>query len=63
MNKNRRERIQAAYETLGEVRDEEEEAYNNLPVSLQESERGGAMQQNIADLEEATCYLEDIIER
>lgn len=58
MNKQRREDLydvvellDKAAERLTEIRDEEE-AYENLPDSLQDSERGNAMQ-------DAICQLED----
>ena len=50
MNKTRRRSIQQIIDHLTELkehidllRDEEQEAYDNLPESLQESERGEAM--------------------
>lgn len=75
MNKDRRKRIaraidliNEAWEILEEVKDEEEEAYNNMPEGLQSSERGERMEQYIEILEEAvdnldTTSLEEIVER
>ena len=74
MNKERRKRleeIQTKINTLlceiEEIRNEEESAYENLPESLQDSERGENMQeaidtlQNVYDeLEQAASYIEDI---
>lgn len=58
MNKARRSDIQKIIERLEEIRDdieavkdEEEEAYENLPESLQESERG--------ESSEAVCSLKE----
>ena len=76
MNKERRKRleeIQTKINTLlceiEEIRNEEESAYENLPESLQDSERGENMQeaidtlQNVYDeLEQAASYIEDITE-
>jgi predicted outer membrane protein len=41
------------------LRDEEEEAYENLPESIQESERGETMTDAIGNLEDAISTLED----
>lgn len=60
MNKARRKSIQQIIDTLTDlkenvdlVREEEQEAYDNLPESLQESERGEAMSSAIYNLEDA----------
>ena len=47
-----------AIDQLSEIRDEEQEAYDNLPESLQESERGENMQNCIDALEEFMSDLE-----
>ena len=39
--------------------DEEQEAYDNLPESFRNGERGEQMSGNIESLEEVTGYLED----
>ena len=51
MNRERRKRLQEAFdkiaeaqEILSEVRDEEQEAYENLPENFQYGERGEEMQ-------------------
>lgn len=60
MNKTRRKSIQQIIDTLTDLkenvdllREEEQEAYDNLPESLQESERGEAMSSAIYNLEDA----------
>lgn len=60
MNKARRKSIQQIIDTLTDLkenvdllREEEQEAYDNLPESLQESERGEAMSSAIYNLEDA----------
>lgn len=53
--------IQGAYDTLQEVRDEEEEAYDNLPESMQDGERGDMMQEAIDALDNALFPLEDVV--
>ena len=76
MNNDRRkrlnevkERITAILCTIEEVRDEEEAAYENLPESLQESERGEKMYEAVEglqdlydNLESAADDIESIIE-
>lgn len=45
---------------LEAVMDEEQEALDNLPESLQESERGEQMQEYLDAMESALCDLEEI---
>ena len=66
MNKQRRNRIAEALELISqargileEVKDEEQESYENLPESLQHGERGEQMQENVDSLEEFIGYLEE----
>ena len=49
-----------AIDQLSEIRDEEQEAYDNLPESLQESERGENMQNCIDALEDFMSDLENM---
>ena len=67
MNNDRRKRITEAMEylslareTLEVVRDEEQEAYDNLPESLQEGERGQKMAEAADALDTAVSDLEEI---
>lgn len=66
MNKERRKRLAEAFEKIVEVReilegvkDEEQEAYDNLPENFQNGERGEEMQNYIEMIDEACGYLED----
>ena len=66
MNKSRRKQIQEAlsliekaYDLLTDAKDEEEMAFENLPESLQESERGTTMQDNVDNLDMAVTSLEE----
>ncbi len=66
MNAIRRKQLQKALELISEarsiieeVRDEEENAYDNMPEGIQDSERGEAMQDNIYSLEEVMDTLEE----
>lgn len=60
MNKQRRKAIGDIYDKLIDIqsdleyiRDEEQEAFDNLPESIQYSERGEKMEEYISSLEEA----------
>lgn len=66
MNKQRRKKLEKAFAMIGEVKDileevksEEEEAYENMPESFQDGERGEEMQGYIEMIDEAYGYLED----
>ena len=66
MNKSRRdelsaigERITACVIDLEAVRDEEQEAYDNMPESLQRGDQGSAAEGTICALEEALNHLYD----
>ena len=65
MNKARRKTLEQAYDLIGqaitiieEVKSEEEDSLYNLPESLQESEKGEQMEENIDALDEIICELE-----
>ena len=67
MNKDRRARIsklqdqlQDIMSALDEIRNEEQEAYDNMPESIQYGERGDAMTDAIDNMDEAASLLEDI---
>lgn len=65
MNKERRKQLTRAHDMLEEikgilssVKEEEEESHANMPDSLQDSEKGEAMQNNIDTLDEILDNLE-----
>lgn len=65
MNKARRNELSAilvlieeARERLGAVRDEEQEAFDNMPESLHYSERGEIMEEYISTMDEFLDYLD-----
>lgn len=67
MNKARREEltrigvaIRQAAEDLQSVLDEEQEAFEAMPESLQGAERGQAMESAIAEIEQAINYCDEI---
>lgn len=69
MNAIRRKELMRAIELLDEakgilesVKDEEQEAFDNLPESFQASERGETMEDNIYNLDEAYSSIEDIVD-
>ena len=69
MNKQRRKRIEKVGSMLEElleeitaIQEEEQEAYDNLPESIQDSERGEAMYEAADNLESASSSLEEVIE-
>lgn len=70
MNKARRKRLgeiidQLEYlrEDLDAVASEEREAYDNLPESLQESDRGCAMEEAADELDDICSELEELKDR
>lgn len=67
MNKVRRQDLAEIFDTLdeaisqlGDVRDEEQEALDNLPESFQESPRGEAMQEAIDAMDAVESAIEDV---
>lgn len=66
MNKARRTAIKKVFEQLEElmatvevIRDEEQDAFDNLPESFQSSERGETMEENIDTLDSAYNSIEE----
>lgn len=67
MNKDRRKRLQEICDileeqqaALEEIRDEEQESFDNLPESLQCTERGQALEESAGDLDSACSDLESL---
>lgn len=67
MNNVRRKRLAEAIDLINqakgileEVKDEEQEAYDNLPESFQYGERGEQMQEYIDSMDEAYENLEEV---
>ncbi len=68
MNNERRKRIDALLEKLDAIGtdidillDEEQEAFDSLPESLQDGERGQKMTEAVDQLGEAKSALEDVV--
>lgn len=55
------EQFREIYNEIERIRDEEQEAYDNLPESLQDSERGESMYAAIDQLESAMSDSESAI--
>lgn len=69
MNKQRRNRLQKVIDQLGELKEEvssiceeEQEAYDNMPESLKDGERGSQMYDNISTLEDQESNFDELIE-
>lgn len=69
MNKEQRARLGKIVEQLydlqsqiEEVKDDEESKYDNLPESLQESDKGESFLEAIDSLDDALSYLSDAID-
>lgn len=70
MNAKRRKKIEKLLFTqlediktaIESIRDEEEEAYDNLPESLQDGERGDKMQEAMDNLENAASGIDDVLD-
>ena len=70
MNKSRRKELCRIAEVLENLREdldvvasEEREAYNNLPESLQESDRGCAMEEAADELDDICSEMEELKDR
>ena len=70
MNKPRRKELEQALSLLGQardiiesVKDDETDAYENLPESFQESERGEQMFEYIDSMDESLSYIDDVADR
>lgn len=69
MNKDRRNRLSGVIDTitdaiseLEEIRDEEQDALDSLPESLQYSSKGEMMQECIDDMESVMSDMENVQE-
>lgn len=61
MNMDRRNRLQKVIDDLAAIIDEEQEAFDNIPESIQGSERGLTAEQNLDDMNDAKGTLENIL--
>jgi hypothetical protein len=70
MNADRRKKLQEAVGTLAtaklyieECRDEEQEAFNNLPDGFKEGEQGQKLEENIGELDDAMNEIDAVSEK
>lgn len=70
MNKQRRKYLSTALEYLEQaqiivesVKDEEQEAFDNMPEGLQYSERGEAMEEGLYTLEEIYDSIQEMMDQ
>lgn len=61
MNNERRKKIEQALDLLREAAEEEREAFENLPDSLRDGERGQKMEEAADALDEAVSSVEDVL--
>lgn len=61
MNNERRKKIERALDLLREAAEEEREAFENLPDSLRDGERGQKMEEAADALDEAVSSVEDVL--
>ena len=54
------EKLEVIYDELESITADEEEAFDNMPESLQESERGEKSQECIDNLNDVLSQIEDI---
>lgn len=60
MNAERRAKLDQIKEHLEALKDAEQEAYDNLPEGLQESEKGQTLQSNVDAFDTALSELEAV---
>lgn len=53
--------IEEAKDIIDNCQSEEQDAFDNLPESMQEGDRGDAMQDNIDTMDEALSELDDVV--
>lgn len=61
MNDARRKKITQAIDLLREAAEEERGAFDNMPDSLRDAERGLKMEETADALDEAVSSLEDVL--
>ena len=54
--------LETAIEALTEIRDEEQEAYDNMPPSLQDSERGQASEEAYSTMDEVIDLVQSFVD-
>lgn len=62
MNKERKHRLQIARDAIDQAMNEEQDAYDNMPESIQNAERGENMQSFIDSMQTALDALDEVLE-
>lgn len=57
-----RAELEAHHGTLEEIRDAAQDAYDNMPESLQQSERGQQAEEHLTELDNAVDNLQSVID-
>ena len=57
------ELVEIANQALDEIKDEEQEGFDNMPEGLQEGERGEAIEEKVTEMQEIHDELADLINR
>lgn len=67
MNKDRRSRLRKIIDQITdlksgieEIKEEEQDSFDNLPESLQQGEKGSKMEEAISNMEDATNAIDEI---
>ena len=60
MNSSRRKKLNEAYNLISEVAEQEREAFDNLPESIQDSEKGETIYDNAEALDEILDSLREL---
>jgi len=63
MNRDRRKKLDAVWSILEEAAEREQNAFDNLPESIQDSDAASSMQDNVDELYEASELIRNIINR
>jgi len=61
MNLKRRTKLRRGIDIIDEVILDEQDAYNNMPEGIQDSEKGEKMEEGIDNLNEARDILEEML--
>jgi len=57
-----KDEVEHIRDALVEVKDEEQEALDNMPAGLQDSENGGRMQASVEQLDQVESAMNDLLE-
>ncbi|MEI7850634.1 MAG: hypothetical protein WCH86_02265 [Kiritimatiellales bacterium] len=62
MNKERRAKLEQAREIISEAIMDEQAAFDNLPDSFRDGDKGAQMEEFIGNMDEAVSQLTEVIE-